>query len=302
MNTLPGIGYALITAMAWAGSAIINKFLTTRIDILSLNTVRLWVGAVILTAFIVFTGRMDTLLATPLSRMLLIAVAGLISFSIGDTAYIKSLSFIDVSRGFPIAQCTFPVLTMFVAIFFLNEPFTLVNITGGFLVVGGVYLVVVLGNKVPLTSKAVKRADARGVFLALMAAVSWTTGASLLKLGITGIDPFVAAAVRILVSALGLTLFVLCRQKETVLQFKQYGFSNIALAAGAGVLSYGVAAVALISAMQLIGAGKTVLITAIAPILILPLSFFILKERPTPITVLGVFIGVIGLVFISCNR
>ncbi len=287
--------------MAWASSAVINKFLTTRIDILSINTLRLWVGAVILIVFVLFTGRVEVLLGTPLNQMFLIAIAGLISFSIGDTAYIKSLSFIDVSRGFPIAQCTFPVLTMFVAVFFLKEPFSLINIFGGFLVVGGVYIVVVLGGRIPAASAAMKKADARGVLLAFMAAASWTTGATLLKLGVTDVDPFVAAAIRIPISALGLTLFVLSRQKGTVLQFKRYGFYNIALAAGGGVLSYGVASVALVVAMQLIGAGKTVLITAIAPVLILPLSILILKERPTRITILGVFTGVLGLILISLN-
>ncbi|MFP4571661.1 MAG: DMT family transporter [Desulfobacterales bacterium] len=296
-----GIAFSLITAMAWASSAVINKFLTTRIDILSINTLRLWVGAVILIVFVLFTGRVEVLLGTPLNQMFLIAIAGLISFSIGDTAYIKSLSFIDVSRGFPIAQCTFPVLTMFVAVFFLKEPFSLINIFGGFLVVGGVYIVVVLGGRIPAASAAMKKADARGVLLAFMAAASWTTGATLLKLGVTDVDPFVAAAIRIPISALGLTLFVLSRQKGTVLQFKRYGFYNIALAAGGGVLSYGVASVALVVAMQLIGAGKTVLITAIAPVLILPLSILILKERPTRITILGVFTGVLGLILISLN-
>ncbi|MFP3999320.1 MAG: DMT family transporter [Desulfobacterales bacterium] len=296
-----GIAFSLITAMAWASSAVINKFLTTRIDILSINTLRLWVGAVILIVFVLFTGRVEVLLGTPLNQMFLIAIAGLISFSIGDTAYIKSLSFIDVSRGFPIAQCTFPVLTMFVAVFFLKEPFSLINILGGFLVVGGVYIVVVLGGRIPAASAAMKKADARGLLLAFMAAASWTTGATLLKLGVTDVDPFVAAAIRIPISALGLTLFVLSRQKGTVLQFKRYGFYNIALAAGGGVLSYGVASVALVVAMQLIGAGKTVLITAIAPVLILPLSILILKERPTRITILGVFTGVLGLILISLN-
>ncbi|MFP4194475.1 MAG: EamA family transporter [Desulfosalsimonas sp.] len=298
---MAGILFSLITAMSWAGSAVINKFLTTRIDILSINTLRLWVGAVVLVVIVLAAGRLQTLFNIPLDQVLFICAAGLISFSIGDTAYIKSLSFIDVSRGFPIAQCTFPVLTMIVAIFFLKEPFSAINILGGFLVVGGVYIVVVLGGRIPAASAALRKADARGVLLAFMAAASWTSGATLLKLGVTGVDPLAAAAVRIPVSAAGLTIFLLSRQKGTVLQFKRYGFYNISLAGGGGVLSYGVASVALVVAMQLIGAGKTVLITAIAPVLILPLSILILKERPKRVTILGVFTGVLGLIFISLN-
>jgi drug/metabolite transporter (DMT)-like permease len=52
--------------------------------------------------------------------------------------------------------------------------------------------------------------------------------------------------------------------------FKKYGRRNMTLAFCAGALSYGVASVSYAAAMQLIGAGKTVLITALAPIFILP--------------------------------
>lgn len=294
-----GVFFSLVTAMSWAGSGVINKFLTTRIDILSINTLRLWVGALVLILFVFLTNRGEVLFGTPVNQVLLIAMAGLVSFSAGDTVYIGSLSFIDVSRGFPIAQCTFPVLTMFVAVFLLGEPLSLLNMAGGFLVVVGVYMVVVMGrSRLPLPPGR-KKTDAAGVLLALLAAACWTTGASLLKLGVTGVDPFVAAAIRIPVSAAGLTVFVLSRKRSTVPRFHHYGLRNIGLAAGGGVLSYGVASVALVIAMQLIGAGKTVLITAIAPILVLPLSVLILKERPAPQTVMGVVTGVFGLVLVS---
>ena len=65
--------------------------------------------------------------------------------------------------------------------------------------------------------------------------------------------------------------------------------------ASAGLLTYGVAAVGYISAIQLIGAGKTVLLTAIAPIFALPFAIFILGEKPTKYTLWGVMLSVIGV-------
>jgi drug/metabolite transporter (DMT)-like permease len=298
---MTGIIFALVTALAWAISSIINKFLTTRIDFLSINMLRLCVGAVILISVVFLTGRIDILLNTQLHQILFIAAAGLIAISIGDTIYIASLNFIDVSRAFPIAQCAFPVLTMFVAIFFLQEPFTVINLVGGFLVVIAIYMVAVLGRPHFTASPDIKKADVRGGLLALMAAVAWTAGAVVLRLGIVEVDPFVAAAIRIPVSAAALSILVLVRKKGEALQFKKYGFYNIALAAAAGVLTYGVAAVAYVYAMQLIGAGKAVIITAIAPILILPLSILILKERITRMAVIGVVIGVAGLMLVSLD-
>jgi drug/metabolite transporter (DMT)-like permease len=289
-----GVTIALITALAWAGSSTILKFLTATIDTLSLNTLRLWTGSIILLSFVFLSGRSDLFLHTELAPLLLVMASGVLAIAAGDTIYIKSLSLIDVSRAFPIGQCTFPVMTMLVAILFLGEPFTWFNGVGAALVILGVYFVAVLGKGAKTAASA--GANARGVVLALAAAVAWTLGAAALKLGVTNMDTFVAAAIRIPVSAVALTGLVLSRRREGgTLQFRKYGRLNLALAACAGILAYGVAAVGYVTAMQLIGAGRTVLITAIAPILILPFSILILRESLTHYGVAGILTSVAGV-------
>jgi drug/metabolite transporter, DME family len=293
-----GVAIALLTALSWAGSSTILKFLTASIDTLSLNTLRLWIGSIILLSFIFFSGRGDLYVATELAPLLLVMASGVVAIAVGDTIYIKSLSFIDVSRAFPIGHCTFPVMTMVVAILFLGEPFTWVNGIGAALVILGVYLVAVFGERE--RTPASEGANAKGGILALVAAVAWTLGAIALKLGVTNMDTFVAAAIRIPVSALALTVLVLSRRrKDGTLQFRQYGRRNVFLAACAGILAYGVAAVGYVTAMQLIGAGKTVLITTMAPILILPLSILFLKEKLTRYGVFGVLTCVAGVCLVA---
>jgi drug/metabolite transporter (DMT)-like permease len=292
-----GVTIALLTALAWAGSSTILKFLTAKIDTLSLNTLRLWVGSIILLSFVFLSGRGDALIHTELTPLLLVMASGVVAIAVGDTIYIKSLSFIDVSRAFPIGQCTFPVMTMVVAILFLQEPFTWLNGVGAVLVLLGVYLVAVLDKGARAAASA--GANAKGVILALGAAVAWTIGAATLKLGVMNMDTFVAAAIRIPISAIALTILVLSRRREGgTLQFKKYGRHNVVLAAGAGILTYGVAAVGYVTAMQLIGAGKTVLITAIAPILLLPFSILVLKERLTVYGTFGILTCVAGVYLI----
>jgi DME family drug/metabolite transporter len=293
-----GAGLALMTALAWAGSSALLKFLTAQIDTISLNILRLWVGTIILLAFVFLSGRGEAFLHTPLQPLLFLGASGLIAIAVGDTIYIKSLSFIDVSRAFPIGQCTFPVLTMFVAVFLLEEPFSWYNALGGFLVLTGIYMIAILGKRTA-SSPASAKNDTRGVLLAVAAALAWTTGAVALKLGVPEIDPFIAAAIRIPVSAIALTGFVLCRSRPWALSFDKYGMRNIMMAAAAGVLTYGIAAVGYIWAMQLIGAGKTVLITAAAPLFILPLSILLLGERPTLYAVIGVAVCASGVVLVS---
>ena len=231
---------------------------------------------------------------TPLLPLAYVVASAVIAVAIGDTVYIKSLSFLDVSLAFPIAQCSFPVLTMFVAVLVLEESFTWTTGAGAVLVVLGIYLIAVAGKR-PGANSVSGGISGKGVILAITAAVTWTIGVATLKKGVIGMDPFVAAAIRIPSAAIVLSLFALTQRRRGTLQFRKYGSRNIALAAAAGILTYGVAAVLYILAIQLIGAGETVLLIATSPLFILPLSVFILKEKPTQYALAGIFICVAGI-------
>ena len=128
-----GASIALLTALAWAGSSIILKLLTAKIDTLSLNTLRLWVGSLLLLAIIPLSGRGGDLVHTPLRPMIYVIASGVIAMAVGDTIYIKSLSILDASIAFPIAQCSFPVLTVIVAVLLLGESFTWITAAGAVL-------------------------------------------------------------------------------------------------------------------------------------------------------------------------
>ncbi|MBS4021318.1 MAG: EamA family transporter [Dethiobacter sp.] len=53
------------------------------------------------------------------------------------------------------------------------------------------------------------------------------------------------------------------------------------------------------TAMQLIGAGRTVLISASAPLFVMPFSVMVLKEKPTLYATIGVLVCVSGVVLVS---
>ncbi len=54
-----------------------------------------------------------------------------------------------------------------------------------------------------------------------------------------------------------------------------------------------------IMAIQLIGAGKTVVLAATSPFFLLPFSVFILKERLARLTLIGIFVGVAGICLLT---
>ena len=132
-----GVFIALGASLAWAGSSILLKYLSTRIDAVAVNTMRLWVGMIALILLVLVTGRAGDIVHTPLLPVLLVVASGILSNAIGDTIYIRSLSYLDVSIAYPISQSAFPVLTLTAAFLFLSESFTWFNILGAALVIAG---------------------------------------------------------------------------------------------------------------------------------------------------------------------
>jgi transporter family protein len=290
-----GVIIALIASLAWAGSSILVKYLSSKIDAISMNTLRLWVGSIVLIALVFITGRSGLLVQTPFIPILMVIASGILSNAIGDTVYIQSLSYLDVSISYPISQSAFPLMTLIVAILFLNESFTWFNIVGAICVIAGIVMIVV-NNKKPGIAKKVTR---KGVLLSLIAAVLWTAGSVTLKIGLAKVDTFLAAAIRVTASALILTTLAFGRKSQDRMKLNTYGTRNLLFVAAAGILTYTIGAIGYVTAIHLIGAGKSVLLSASAPIFLLPFSVLILKEHPTRLALVGVFISIVGICLVA---
>ncbi|RJQ74397.1 MAG: DMT family transporter [Desulfobacteraceae bacterium] len=293
-----GIGVALVTALAWALSTILLKLIAARIDTFTLNTLRLWTGSAVLLAFIFLSGRSTQLMQTSMAPMLYVMASGILAMVIGDTLYIKSLALVDASKAFTIAQCSFPVFTALVAILFLQEAFSWRTAVGAGFVLSGI-LFIAGRNKSGPPPAGSEDGNARGIMFALLAAVAWTAATTALKLGVLQMDTFVAAGIRIPFAAIVLTLFVLGRRTGGALYPARHPLKILLTAGVAGLLTYGVAAVGYVTAIQAIGAAKTVLITTTAPILVLPFSILFLKEKPNALALAGIFSCVVGICFIA---
>jgi len=293
-----GAIYALASALCWAGSSAILKFLTTRIDTLSLNTLRLCVVSPLLLTLVFLSGRGTEFLNTPLIPLVYLIISGVIAQAIGDTIFIKSLSYLNVSQVFPIAQCSNPVFTVLLAVSLLGEPFTWINGLGAFLVLLGIYLVAST-QTAPDTNSTPKRTRRKGIILALVTGAAWSIAAVTLKLGATDLDPLVTAAIRMSSATIILLPLALSRRKRGALQLKKYGSRSLALTLTAGLIDYGMGVVLFIIAIQLIGAGKTVLLTSVSPLFLLPFSVFILKEKLTRLTLMGIFTAVAGIYLVA---
>jgi drug/metabolite transporter (DMT)-like permease len=299
MHLTPGdIAIALSATLAWALGMTINKFLSRTIGSVFINTARLWSGFGAIIIFIWVFGKYEGIFSCSVIDLIFLASSGIIAMALGDKVFIRSLSFIYVSQAYPVCQCTFFLLTVVIAILFLSETFTLLNIVGGVLILGGLYLVTGFGDQSRVPT--LKSAQSKGLILTFSAAIAWTIGAVILKLGVTTINAIVAAAIRTFSGAAVLTIFQFSCQTTNKRSFRiDKELTKLFLIILSGMLNYGVGGIAYVAAMQRVGAGRTVLITSLTPVFILILSVLFLKEKATSKSVIGTIICVAGVVLLS---
>ncbi len=237
---------------------------------------------------------MATFFDVPPRSLGYVIASGILAMAVGDTIYIRSLALLDASIAFPIVQCAFVVMAGVAAIVWLDEPYTWITVIGAVLVMWGIYLMAATQDGSP-DKRGTKTVSRAGLIVTLSAAAIWTASTITLKIGAEGLDAFVVATIRICMATLVLTLLAMARRRKGTLQFRQYGRNNLLLVAAAGVMTYAVAAVAYVLAIQMIGAGKTVLLTASSPLFALPLAILFLKERPTRSAITGMIVSICGV-------
>ena len=67
----------------------------------------------------------------------------------------------------------------------------------------------------------------------------------------------------------------------------------------AGLVGTGLGTLLFVLAIQMIGAGRTAVLTSTTPILALPFSMLLLRERPTRWTVAGTFVTTAGIALVA---
>ena len=288
---MPGEGYALICTFLWALSSAMLKSQTDRVGILHLGALRTFPAVLIYWGLLLFTGRLTAVTHLPISVWGYLVGSSLIGLVVGDMIYIKSLKLIGLSRAMPLSA-TFPFFTMLWAAVFLDEQIGWTMVAGATLIAGGAYLVAVSPESTSDPQPVDRKEHTIGVALALATAFCWSLSTTLLRLGGDGIAAEVVNAVRL--SVLLGVLFVLLAGRNQVRSIAGYGRRTLSFAVLTGIIGPGLGAYMFVTAVQLAGAARTSVLTAATPLFGVPFSF-LLKEKPSPRTLLGTALTVAGV-------
>ena len=219
-----------------------------------------------------------------------LSLSGLLGLSIGDTAFFNALNRLGPRRTLLVSALT-PAITAILAIPVLQEGLDARVIFGMLLTMAGVVWVIrersSTGSEEDVALKA-------GLGFALIAVAAQSGGNVLTKLGASEASALEISMVRLLAGILGLVVYMVIKGRsfkpQTPWKTRDYGLLILATFLGTYL------------GIWLMNSGLKYAQTAVAttlnstsPIFILPLAYFILKEKISWRSVGGAVVAVLGV-------
>ena len=329
---------ALLAAATVACSSVLNKYLTRRMPVVSLNATRTMGAATFLVILFFASGAPAGLPSVDYGGLGLIVMGGLVTTLIGDTLFLKFLRTVDVAKTSTMAQAVNTLLMVGAGALLLDEDVTLLTLLGTGFVVGGIYL---LGQTGSSTVDPAKNLLKPRKFLTLVFIVSlWVLGVGLMREGLRDVDAVTGNAARMvviaafLVTALGmqqgqkLTAEVSGHRRERRIAQPNVAYHptpethhprpagsgvhtrglrprgprlnrvNVGLGILSGSLSLGLGTTFMFVALKEAGAAVTMVIFNVQLLILAPLSMIVLRERLNWRAGLGIVVTMVGIIIV----
>ena len=161
-----GEALAIVTALTWTCATVLSAEALKKVDPIRSNAPKSFFSAALMLPIAFTAGEISSLSDVSIQALLLVIVAAIIGFGIGDTLLFQSIIIVGVSRAYTITY-TYPLLTMISAVVFLSEPFRLTTLIGTALMVLSV--VSLLSEKDDSNGKS----SSRGLLMAFGTAITW---------------------------------------------------------------------------------------------------------------------------------
>jgi drug/metabolite transporter (DMT)-like permease len=287
-----GIIAALGTAFCWTITAVAFESAGKKVGSLAVNLIRLVMAFLLLSVFNLFTRGMILPLDASGATWIWLSFSGLIGFVIGDLCLFQA--YVEIgSRISMLIMSIVPPITALTGFILMDERISLLGLLGMFVTIGGIAIVIFSRN--PEDKKVKLSHPIKGMIYAFIGALGQAFGLVFSKFGMGGYNPFGATQIRIIAAIIGFSIVITMWKKwgelNTAIKDKN-ALKQISLGAFFGPF-IGVSLSLL--AVQYAPTGIVSTITSITPILVIPASIFIFKEKVLPREILGAIISLIGV-------
>ncbi len=306
---------ALGAALCWAAGGLIAIGPVRVLGSIAFNRVRLTIVA---TALLIATTLMGGWQTLDTGSALTLALSGLLGIVVGDMALFWSLSRLGPRRNVVIYAANAP-LTALLAYALLGEALGPWTVLGVALVTLGVMLAVALRSGSTHSWEAIQGSLLAGVSVCLLAAVGQAAGSIIAKpVMAAGADPIASAAVRVTTAALMFTAIGALSAIRGGAAVAGVGLPDgrfggmlgglllprgltpklMLQIAGNGLLGVGLGMTLLLVGLAHGNAGVVATLSALSPVLILPMMWLLTGQRPALGAWVGAAVAVAGVALI----
>lgn len=295
-NAYFGEAAALLTALCWAFTAIFFTIAVKKIGSVRVNLARLVLASVILSIFHFLLYGDFLPVNAELYRWWWLGISGIIGLVIGDSMLLKAFELIG-SRISMLIMATVPIISTMLAWIFLKEILTHAELFAILITVAGIAWVVMerkngsrhMGN----------RRYATGILMALGGAAGQAIGLLTAKKGLPGNYPALSATlIRMIIATAAFGLTTLFGSRK-VSFFNIWKNANVRWAIiGGSILGPFLGIWLSLISIKHAHLGIASTLMALPPILLIPLSHWIFKDRITWRSVGGTLLTLIGVAII----
>lgn len=284
--------YSFVTAVFWTITAVCFELAGRKIGSLSVNYIRLVIAFVFISLFTAFSRGMFLPLDATKDAWIWLSVSGLIGFVIGDLFLFQAYLEIG-SRISMLIMALVPPITALLGFVTMREMISFYGFLGMFITILGIFVVILVKNPEGNNFKFSK--SFKGIAYAFVGALGQSFGLILSKIGMGSYDPFAATQIRIISGIIGFTVVFLFMKRWDKLKeaIKNKEATKYLLLGSLFGPFLGVSFSLL--AIQYTTTGVSSTITSIIPVLIIPLSIYVLKEKVSPKEIIGAVISVVGV-------
>jgi drug/metabolite transporter (DMT)-like permease len=300
-NTLihhPGEWAALLTAVFWTITALAFEAASRKIGSMVVNLLRLIIGFCFLTVFVfLYRGMLFPVDATPHAWMYL-ALSGLIGFVFGDLCLFQAFVVVG-ARISMLLMALAPPMTALIGWMVLGETLSWKSWLGMALTISGIALVVLKRHTAEESNGGFRKVKFNyplwGILLGLGGAAGQAIGLVLSKVGMESYDTFAATQIRVIAGIAGFTLlFAVMGKWKNLFRALSMRKPMLQLSLGAFFGPFLGVSFSLIS-IKYADTGIASTIMAVVPVLIIPPSMILYKEKVTLKEVAGAMLAVAGV-------
>jgi len=280
---LLGESLSIVAAFLWAGSTIVAAKTLKRVSPLTVNAVRTSSASISMLFVASVMGGLTDLFRSDLHGSLMVIGAALVGFGLGDTCLYWSIGLVDVSRSYTIGY-SYPFFVMAFATLLLGETLLPKHLIGSALVFAGI-ATVFADRGVKLEQKGRRK----GLAIAIVTAVLWSMGTTLVATGLRTVTIIQANTMRF--PLLSLVLIAASRLQSRRSNLDR---GSLVLLVLSGLVGMTLAGVIFLFSIQLIGVSRAAPLSSSSPVWAALMSSIFLKEKISLRIIMSTLIVVAG--------